>query len=85
VNSSAAEPSNAAYTNLASGAEGSVADTDYQTAIALCEVENIGNFVALDVYNSTRNGYLKTARCRDPGQDGHCRWSRRRFRRHGNH
>jgi 23S rRNA U2552 (ribose-2'-O)-methylase RlmE/FtsJ len=60
VNSSAAEPTNAAYTNLASGAEGTVADTDYQTAIALCEVEKIGNFICLDSYNATRNGYLKT-------------------------
>lgn len=60
VNSSAAEPSNAAATVLASGAEGTVADTDYQTALALCEVEKAGNFIFLDSYNDVRNGYLKT-------------------------
>lgn len=60
VNSTAAEPSNAAATALATGAEGSVADTDYQTAIALFEVEKAANVLFLDVYNTTRNGYLKT-------------------------
>lgn len=60
VNSAAAEPTNAAFTALASGSDGTVANSDYQTAIALCEVERIGNFLFLDSYNSTRNGYLKT-------------------------
>lgn len=60
VNSSAAEPTNAAFTALASGAEGTVADTDYQTAIALAEEEASGNFIFLDAYNDTRNGYLET-------------------------
>ena len=60
VNSSAAEPTNAAATVLASGAEGTMADTDYQSAIALAEAENSGNVLFLDVYNATRNGYLKT-------------------------
>lgn len=59
VNSSAAEPTNAAFTNLASGTEGTVADSDYQTAIALAEVENAGNFLFLDSYNDAKNGYLE--------------------------
>lgn len=59
VNSSAAEPSTAAFTNLASGSDGTVADGDYETAIALCEVEKAGNFIFLDAYNDTRNGYLE--------------------------
>lgn len=60
VNSTAAEPDNAAATALASGSDGTVADTDYEDAIALCEVEGAGNVLFLDVYNATRNGYLKT-------------------------
>lgn len=60
VNSTAAEPSNAAATSLASGADGTVADSDYEAAIAKCEVEAAGNFLFLDSYNDTRNGYLET-------------------------
>jgi hypothetical protein len=59
VNSTAAEPSNAAATALAAGADGTIANSDYQTAIALAEVENTCNFIFLDSYNATRNGYLK--------------------------
>jgi len=59
VNSSAAEPSNAAFTNLISGSDGTIADTDYEAAIALAEVERAGNFLFLDEYNATRRGYLK--------------------------
>ena len=59
VNSSAAEPDNIAFTSLASGADGTVVDTDYQAAIAIAEVERAGNILFLDAYNSTRNGYLK--------------------------
>lgn len=54
-----AEPANASATALASGTDGSIADTDYQTAIAKAEVENAGNFLFLDSYNDTRNGYLE--------------------------
>lgn len=61
LNSSAAEPSNAAATALASGAEGSIADTDYLTAITAQEVEALGNVLFLDSYSATRNGYLKTS------------------------
>jgi phage tail sheath protein FI len=59
VNSTAAEPSNCAFTNLASGSDGAVVDTDYQAAIALAGVEAAGNVLFLDAYNATRNGYLK--------------------------
>ncbi len=59
VLSSAAEPDNAAFTALAGGSDGTVADGDYEDAIALAAVERAGNFLFLDVYNSTRNGYLE--------------------------
>lgn len=60
VLSSAAEPSNAAFTALAGGSDGSVADSAYETAIAFAEVEAAGNFMFLDSYNDTRNGYLES-------------------------
>lgn len=60
VNSTAAEPSNASFTNLATGSDGTVGNTDYQTAIAYAAVEGAGNFLFLDEYNDTRNGYLET-------------------------
>lgn len=59
VLSSAAEPDNAAFTALASGSDGSIADTDYQSAIAKAAVEGAGNFLFLDEYNATKNGYLE--------------------------
>lgn len=59
VNSTAAEPATQAATALASGSDGSIANTDYQTAIGLTEVEASGNILFLDDYNSTRNGYIK--------------------------
>ena len=59
INSTAAEPSNSAATALASGSDGTVADTDYQTAIAYAEAEGAGNVLFLDSYNATRSGYLK--------------------------
>lgn len=55
-----AEASNVAATALAGGADGNVADTDYETAIALAQQENAGNILFLDDYNATRNGYLKS-------------------------
>lgn len=61
VNSSAAEPTPAAATALASGSDGTPVDTNYQTAIAVTEVEGSGNILFLDEYNATRNGYLKTS------------------------
>lgn len=61
VNSSAAEPTNAAATALASGSDDTVADTDYLTAISTQETEAAGNILFLDAYNATRNGYVKTS------------------------
>jgi hypothetical protein len=61
IASSAAEPDVAAATNLISGSDGSIADTDYQTAIVAQQTEAAGNIVFLDSYNATRNGYLKTS------------------------
>jgi hypothetical protein len=55
-----AEPANCSATALASGADGTIADSDYQTAIALAEAEACCNVLFLDAYNATRNGYLKT-------------------------
>lgn len=54
-----ANPDNAAATALASGSDGSVADSDYQTSINLGEAQ-FANIVFLDEHNATRNGYLKT-------------------------
>lgn len=61
VVSSAAEPFNASQTALAGGTEGSIANTDYLTAITASEQEGAANVVFLDEYNATRNGYLKTS------------------------
>ena len=61
INSSAAEPSTCALTSLTAGSDGTVADTDYQTAIGVQEIEAAGNILFLDAYNSTRRGYLKTS------------------------
>lgn len=60
VLATAAEPANASATSLTAGSDGSVADTDYQTAIGKTEVEAAGNILFLDDYSATRNGYLKT-------------------------
>lgn len=54
------EPVDTAATNLATGSDGTLADTDYETAIAKAAVEGAGNVLFLDEYNQTRNGYLKT-------------------------
>lgn len=54
------EPENIVFTNLASGAEGTIADTDYQTSIAIAEGEKSGNVLFTDKYNTAIRGYLKT-------------------------
>jgi len=54
------EPAAAGPTNLATGADGTVADTDYETALLAASSEGEANFVFLDSYNSIRNGYLET-------------------------
>lgn len=62
VVASSHEPSAAAATNLTSGSDGSIADTDYQTAIqAQTQASGVGNILFLDSYSSTRNGYLKAS------------------------
>lgn len=61
VNSSAAEPTAAAATALTSGANGSIADSDYETAITAQETEALGNILFLDEYNAVRNGYLQVS------------------------
>jgi len=59
VLSTASEPANQVATVLATGADGTIANVDYETAIAKAGVEKAGNLLFLDVYNSVRNGYLK--------------------------
>lgn len=59
VLSSAAEPSNVADQALAGGSDGTIVNSDYSDAIDRAAVEGAGNFLFLDEYNSTRNGYLK--------------------------
>lgn len=55
------EPATAAATALTGGLDGTVADTDYQTAITAQEVEGAGDILFLDAYNATRSGYVKTS------------------------
>jgi hypothetical protein len=57
--SAGAEPANVAATALVGGSDGTIADTDYENALALAEADGAGNFVFFDVYNQTRNSYLK--------------------------
>lgn len=57
--STASDPANQAATSLAAGSDGTVVDTDYETAIAYAAEEKAGNLLFLDAYNSVRNGYLK--------------------------
>lgn len=60
VSSAHGEPLAVALTNLATGSDGTVADTDYQAAIqGQTQVQGAGNILFLDAYNTVRNGYLK--------------------------
>jgi len=59
VLATSAEPEVTAATDLAGGADGTIADTDYETAIGLTKIEGVKNVLFLDVYNATRNTYLK--------------------------
>lgn len=54
------EPIDAAIAPLTGGSDGTIADTDYETAIKVAEAENSGNVLFLDDSNSVRNGYLKS-------------------------
>lgn len=60
VGTPAVEPTLVAATALSSGADGVVADTDYETALIEAEQERAGNVLILDEYNATRNTQLKT-------------------------
>lgn len=53
------EPVNIAATPLAAGSDGTVIDTDYETAIAFAEAQRAGNVMWLDLYNTARRGFLK--------------------------
>lgn len=46
-------------TLLASGSDGTEADTDYEASIAVAEQENAGNVLWTDKYSATIKGYLK--------------------------
>jgi hypothetical protein len=59
VLATSAEPENTAAAPLAAGSDGTVADTDYETALNEAAVEGAGNILFLDSYNTTRNGYLE--------------------------
>jgi hypothetical protein len=48
-----------AQTPLAGGSDGTEADTDYQTAIAVAEQEQAGNVMWTDKYSAAIKGYLK--------------------------
>ena len=56
---SSAEPALAVATKMLGGLDGTIADTDYEDAIKLCEAEYAGNILFLDEYNETRNALLK--------------------------
>jgi len=58
--SQASDPANQTATSLAAGSDGTITNTDYETAIVLAEEEKAGNVLFLDSYNAVRNGYLKT-------------------------
>lgn len=60
VIATSAEPADLAKTSLTGGSEGTVSDTDYETAIKLAEAQDSGNILFLDEYNDVRNEYLKT-------------------------
>ena len=56
----ALNPDNAAATALTAGSDGTIADTDYEDAIAVAEQERAGNVMWADQYNANIRGYLKT-------------------------
>jgi hypothetical protein len=61
VLSTSTEPSVVAATNLATGSDGTIADTDYLAAIGQSQVSGSGNILFLDANNTVRNAYLKTS------------------------
>ncbi len=79
------EPATISATSLSSGSDGSIADTDYQTAIALTQVDNSCNVLFLDSYNSARNGYLKTSMAATEDKMAIVAGRQRRLGCHGDH
>lgn len=60
VNSTLAEPSAISATNLSTGSDGTIADTDYQTAIInQTQSQYVGNILWCDKYDTAIKGYLK--------------------------
>jgi hypothetical protein len=59
VIATSSEPDNASATALASGANGSASDSDYEAAIDKAAVEGAGNVLFLDSYSSALRTYLK--------------------------
>lgn len=53
VLATSAEPADVAFTNLASGSDGTEADSDYEPALAVLEEEGSGNIVWADKQSST--------------------------------
>lgn len=53
------EPDDIAFTNLTSGAEGTIADTDYETALVAAEGEQAGNMVWCDKQSATIKNALE--------------------------
>lgn len=60
VLATSAEPAVLAATLLTGGSDGTIADTAYESALEKAEPDSAGNILFLDVYNQTRNGYLKS-------------------------
>lgn len=59
VDATTSEPAVSVATALAAGSDGTIADTDYEAAIARAAGESVTNILFLDDYNQVRNGYLK--------------------------
>jgi len=59
VIATSAEPDPISESALTSGSDGTVGDTDYETAMEKAEPDSAGNILFLDDYNQNRNGYLK--------------------------
>ena len=60
LDDSSGEVANQAETALATGSDGTIADTDYQSALVAAEVEGAGNVVWSDKYNTNIRDYLET-------------------------
>lgn len=59
VIATSAEPDNVAATALATGSDGTIADTDYEAALQAAETELAGNILWCDKQSATVKGYLE--------------------------